>query len=174
MHRALRRIAPDHAGILESHRYRSFELHAHYQSFDVGVCSNGKRAEGRERLPSDSNAVAPPVCQGFADVSEFIRIGAFDRLLLRSESQQTPAHTTSLNIYRLPQDPGRNFMRELYTRLRRFPVSAAPFNCVLAGKPNFQHLAVCTGEALSELKKLYGLESPITPLRAVSGDSIHL
>jgi WS/DGAT/MGAT family acyltransferase len=42
--------------------------------------------------------------------------------------------------------------------------------------PHFQHLAVYTGDALSELEKLYGLESPIMPLRAVSGarDPIHL
>jgi diacylglycerol O-acyltransferase len=66
-------------------------------------------------------------------MSKAIPIGAFDRLLLRSESQQTPAHTASLNVYRIPPNAGRNFLHDLFTRMRRYPVSAAPFNYVLAG-----------------------------------------
>jgi diacylglycerol O-acyltransferase / wax synthase len=64
-------------------------------------------------------------------MSEQIPIGAFDRLLLRSESQQTPAHTASLNVYRLPKGGGPNFLRDLFAHLRSFPVTAAPFNYVL-------------------------------------------
>jgi diacylglycerol O-acyltransferase len=66
-------------------------------------------------------------------MSKVIPIGAFDRLLLRTESQETPAHTASLNIYRIPANSGPNFLHDLFVRLRRHPVSAAPFNYVLSG-----------------------------------------
>jgi diacylglycerol O-acyltransferase / wax synthase len=66
-------------------------------------------------------------------MSKVIPIGAFDRLLLRTESQETPAHTASLNIYRIPPNSGPNFLRDLFVRLKRYPVTAAPFNYVLSG-----------------------------------------
>ncbi|MET0657702.1 MAG: wax ester/triacylglycerol synthase domain-containing protein, partial [Steroidobacteraceae bacterium] len=66
-------------------------------------------------------------------MSKVVPIGAFDRLLLRVESQQTPAHTASLNIYRLPRGAPPDFLHSLYERLRHCPVTAAPFNYVLAG-----------------------------------------
>ncbi|HKQ82989.1 MAG TPA: wax ester/triacylglycerol synthase family O-acyltransferase [Steroidobacteraceae bacterium] len=66
-------------------------------------------------------------------MNKVVPIGAFDRLLLRVESQQTPAHTASLNIYQLPHGAASDFLHGLYERLRHYPVTAAPFNYVLAG-----------------------------------------
>jgi diacylglycerol O-acyltransferase / wax synthase len=66
-------------------------------------------------------------------MSKVIPIGAFDRLLLRTESQETPAHTASLNIYRIPPGSGPSFLHDLFVRLKRHSVTAAPFNYVLSG-----------------------------------------
>ena len=65
-------------------------------------------------------------------MNNLIKIGGFDRFLLRSETQQTPAHTASLNLYRLPRGASRSYLHDLFVHLRRFPVTAAPFNYVLA------------------------------------------
>jgi WS/DGAT/MGAT family acyltransferase len=66
-------------------------------------------------------------------MDKLIQIGAFDRLLLRSESRQTPAHTASLNVYRLPANAKPDFVHQLYLELKRWPVSTPPFSYVLAG-----------------------------------------
>jgi len=65
-------------------------------------------------------------------MSDLVPIGSFDRFLLRSETQQTPAHTASLNLYRMPRGASKGYLHDLFVHLRRFPVIAAPFNYVLA------------------------------------------
>jgi WS/DGAT/MGAT family acyltransferase len=66
-------------------------------------------------------------------MSELIPIGSFDRFLLRSETRETPAHTASLNMYRIPPGAPATYLHDLFAHLSSFPAIAPPFNYVLSG-----------------------------------------
>jgi len=51
-----------------------------------------------------------------------------DKYLLRVDCRETPMHTASLNVYRLPPGAPCDFMRRLLQDLQGQPVTAAPFN----------------------------------------------
>lgn len=56
-----------------------------------------------------------------------IPLHRIDRYLLCVDSRETPMHTASLNVYRLPQDDP-DFVLPLFQRLKTYPVTAGPFN----------------------------------------------
>lgn len=51
-----------------------------------------------------------------------------DEYFLDSDTVTAPTHIGGLEIYRLPEGAGRDFMQKLYAYLRKSPVRAEPFN----------------------------------------------
>jgi diacylglycerol O-acyltransferase len=72
------------------------------------------------------------------EMSSHIPISAMDRFFLRQDSAETPMHTASLNVYRLPAGAPRDYLRQLFAHLQQYPATVPPFNYVVAGSPRFR------------------------------------
>ena len=58
----------------------------------------------------------------------FERLSRQDEYFLDSDTVTAPTHIGGLEIYRLPEGAGQDFIQKLHTYLRRSPVRAEPFN----------------------------------------------
>jgi len=58
-----------------------------------------------------------------------MRLGAVNRSFLRMESTQTPMHTASLLIFRLPAGAPPDYLQQLFLYMRRLPFAASPPFC---------------------------------------------
>lgn len=63
------------------------------------------------------------------------RLGPIDAAFIQLESARTPMNIGALLTFKLPVGAPRDYLRELFTTLRRQPVIAPPFNYRLANKP---------------------------------------
>jgi len=59
-------------------------------------------------------------------------LGVTDVSLLAMETPVTPTHIGGGSLYRLPAGAGKDYVRRLYERWKKFPVNRAPFNYRLA------------------------------------------
>lgn len=57
-----------------------------------------------------------------------IRLNAQDEYFLDSDSITSPTHVGGLEIFRLPEGAGRDYMQKLHAFMRNSPVRAEPFN----------------------------------------------
>ena len=74
------------------------------------------------------------------------RLNSQDEYFLDSDTPTAPTHIGGLEIYHLPPGAGRDFMQELYTRLKNSPVRAEPFNYKLVlRQPEQDKAAAKTG-----------------------------
>jgi WS/DGAT/MGAT family acyltransferase len=66
-------------------------------------------------------------------------LNLLDLSFVLMETRQTPMHVAGLQTFVPPDDAPRDYPRQVYEYLRRFPVTTAPFNYVLRG-PGPGHL----------------------------------
>ena len=56
------------------------------------------------------------------------KLGTSDAAFLFMESKECPQHAGGLMIFERPADAARSYLRDLYMRMRAFPVNREPFN----------------------------------------------
>ena len=62
-----------------------------------------------------------------------IRLSTMDAAFLLAETRETPMHVAGLQVFKVPRGAPNHFVSQLYAYLRRFPVTAEPFNYRLTG-----------------------------------------
>ena len=71
-------------------------------------------------------------------------LNLLDLSFVLMETRQTPMHVAGLQTFAPPEGAPRDYARQVYEYLRRYPVTAAPFNYVLRGvgsgrlRPSFE------------------------------------